>query len=89
MKELKQIIQINKHDDREKALMTLAQKLGVSTTRCANPNTGRVEEDIIIDRIYQAYALQYANRSWIIALISSVASVISAAAAWSVIFIGR
>jgi len=89
MKELKKIMKIRDYNERSTALLRLAQKLGVSTTRSVNASTGRTEENIIIERIQQAYIVKQACKTWLIAVTASIASVLSAIAAWVAIFVGK
>lgn len=86
MNKLKKIIQMKDRDQRVTELLKMAQDLGVSTVRTVDAYTGKHEEVILIERIQQALALKIAQRNWILALVSSIASVVSAITALIVIF---
>ena len=78
-------MKIDTPDERRERLMELAKDLGVSRTSLAT-STGIIEENILIERIEQRYTISLARRSWILALMSAIASVLSALAAWVAIY---
>lgn len=73
-------------DAREKGIKELAQKLGVSISG-AGRSSGLTDENILIERIEQRYTILLAKRGWMLAVISAIASVFSALAAWMAILI--
>lgn len=85
MNKLKRIIQKTEGNSKERreALRELAKDLGVSTTQIED-SAGRDSENVLIERIEQRYMCLTAWRTWKIALISAMASVFSALAAWIV-----
>ena len=68
--------------DREVALRELAQKLGCSLFSTYGGDGGKHLEEELIRRIQEAARSIRESRLWLIALISAIASVISALAAW-------
>ncbi len=87
MKELKKIMGIENISDREKALIHLANKMGVSISGLGSSSSAMIDENMLIERIEQRYIILLSRRSWILALIASIASVVSAVAAWIAIYI--
>ena len=56
--------------------------MGGTTTRSLNAETGRTVEDIIVSRIINLERANREEKLWIIALLSAIASILSALAAW-------
>jgi len=63
------------------ALLNEARRLGVSTDEIGTAS-GRVSEPILQERVRAAKIARWARNSWIVALISAAASLVSAIAAW-------
>lgn len=84
MKKLRRIMEIQDPDARVKGLIELAQKLGVSISYIES-DWGKVKENILIERIEQRYTILLSKRGWMLAVISAIASVFSALAAWMAI----
>ena len=63
-------------------VLKLAQELGVSTHGTLNPKTGRSDIPELQTRIINAQRAKREGRLWWVALISAVASMFSALAAW-------
>ena len=72
-------------DDRSSALRKLMGELGCSRTEILNPNSGRDVEPEMVRRIQDAARSIREYRMWWIALLSAIASVISALAAWTAV----
>ena len=71
-----------KRDDRSSALRKLMGELGCSRSEIMYPNSGRDVEPEMVRRIQEAARSIREHRLWRIALLSAIASVISALAAW-------
>jgi predicted xylose isomerase-like sugar epimerase len=82
VKKLKRIMQIENYDERTKQLADYARELGVSITRLVGVKDGKTDENIVWERIQQALIMQQGQKMWIIALLSAIASIVSALAAW-------
>ncbi len=78
---IKKIMTIKDRDKRDTALRVLAMRLGCSLSSTYTPDGKHVEEEVII-RIQEAARSIRESRLWLIALISAIASVFSALAAW-------
>ena len=76
------IIMTKDKSDREVALRKLARELGCSLSSTYDGNMDKHLEEEIIRRIQEAARSIRESRLWWIALISSIASAISALAAW-------
>jgi len=70
-----------KKDEREIELRKYAQALGVSLQGISDSD-GRFLEQELVERIINAERSLREHRLWIVALISSIASLLSALAAW-------
>ncbi len=68
--------------DEESEVLKLAQELGVSTHGTLNTQTGRSNIPELQTRIINAQRSMREGRLWWIALISAIASMLSAFAAW-------
>ena len=66
-------------------LIKQAKELGVSLDAVYSSN-GVLNEPVLQQRVRDVLNLSIAHRNWILALVSSIASVISAAAAWWAIY---
>ena len=66
----------------DEALFKQAKELGVSLSEIGGP----VNYAIVQKRVMEAILFRRSNRLWIIAVISAVASVVSAFAAWLAVF---
>lgn len=64
------------------ALIEEAEKLGVAIDGIYPADSLRIREGALQQRVRNAKNTKYAQMTWIIALISAIASVISAIAAW-------
>lgn len=84
MRRLKEIMKIENYDLRIKELSVLARDLGVPLLRVvgAEKIDGRTDEEVIVYRIQQAIILRQGRKMWLVALISAIASVLSALASW-------
>ena len=71
-----------KKEERGIELKKYLLSLGGSTTRSLNAKTGRTVEDIIVSRIIDLERSHREEKLWIIALLSAIASILSALAAW-------
>lgn len=67
------------------ALIKEAEKMGVAVDGIYGPNKDYVREGALQQRIRNAKNTKYAQLTWVIALVSAVASLISAIAAWTAI----
>ena len=56
--------------------------LGGTTTRTLNSQTGRIVEDIVVSRIIDLERSHREEKLWVIALLSAIAAILSALAAW-------
>jgi hypothetical protein len=83
---LKKIMKIGDSNKRELELLRLAQEIGVSTLQSVNAQTGRHEESILVERIQQGLLIHHANKMWIVALCSAIASAVSAIVSLVVVF---
>ncbi|MDZ4178401.1 MAG: hypothetical protein U1E29_04090 [Coriobacteriia bacterium] len=63
-------------------LTNRARELGVSLNYLVNPESGVTNEAELQRRVLEAERSARESRLWVVALVSAVASVISAAAAW-------
>lgn len=81
---LKTILTIHDRDEREKALRTLAQDLGCSLTSTYEVSSEHAKHlnDEVIRRIQEASRESRDSALWWIAVLSAIASVVSAIAAW-------
>lgn len=84
-KRLKGIMALDK-EEREIKLRELAQELGCSLQSSYTSNGKHLEEEMV-RRIREAARSIRESRLWWIALISAVASVLSALAAWSAVLV--
>jgi len=66
----------------ETEVLKLAQELGVSTHGTLNPNTGQHNIPELQSRIINAQRAIREGRLWWVAIISAIASMFSALAAW-------
>jgi hypothetical protein len=66
------------HNNRERKLRDLAQELGCSLSSTYQAETGKHIEEELVRRIQEAAREERDSRLWIIALISGIASVLSA-----------
>ena len=80
-KKFKEIMSISDKEKREVGLRTLANELGCSLSSTYTSD-GKHLEDEVIRRIQEAARSIHESRLWLIALISAIASVFSALAAW-------
>jgi len=80
-RKLKNIMALRK-EDRGVELKKYLTSLGGTTTRTLNTETGRTVEDIIVSRIINLERANREEKLWIIALLSAIASILSALAAW-------
>ena len=80
-KKLQNIMKLEK-EEREIELKKHLINLGGTTTRTLNAETGRTVEDIIVSRIQNLERSHREEKLWIIALLSAIASILSALAAW-------
>ncbi|HBO97461.1 MAG TPA: hypothetical protein DE315_06490 [Candidatus Omnitrophica bacterium] len=76
MKSIQKIMKISNREERLRELFALCNELGVSQERIHD--AGIVNEPVLEARIREAVSLRTAQRSWILALISCVVSVLSA-----------
>ena len=63
------------------ALLDEARKLGVSMDEIGT-SSGQISEPTLQERVRAAKVARWARNSWIVAVISSAASFVSAIAAW-------
>ncbi|PIV84033.1 MAG: hypothetical protein COZ28_00975 [Candidatus Moranbacteria bacterium CG_4_10_14_3_um_filter_44_15] len=68
-----------------KELLEEAEKLGVARDGINLPGSFHFREGALQQRVRNAKNTRYAQMTWIIALISAIASAISAIAAWTAI----
>lgn len=80
-KQIKKILATNDRDNRDVSLRTLANKLGCSISSTYTSDGKHLEEEVI-RRIHEAARSIRESRVWWIALISAIASALSALAAW-------
>ena len=80
-KKLQDIMKLQK-GEREIKLKEYLISLGGTTARSLNSETGRSVEDIIVSRIINLERSHREEKLWIIALLSAIASILSALAAW-------
>ena len=80
-RKLKNIMALRK-EDRGVELKKYLISLGGTTTRTLNAETGRTVEDIIVSRIISLERAHREEKLWIIALLSAIAIILSALAAW-------
>ena len=80
-KKLRRILSIQNLSERDKSLGELANSLGCSLTSTYE-ESGKYRVDEVVARIQTAARESRDSTLWLIALISAVASVISACAAW-------
>jgi hypothetical protein len=80
-RKLKNIMALRK-EDRGVELKKYLISLGGTTTRSLNAKTGRTVEDIIVSRIINLERSHREEKLWIVALLSAIASILSALAAW-------
>jgi len=83
-RKLKNIMKLQK-GEKEIELKKYLISLGGTTTRTLNAKTGRTVEDIIVSRIINLERSHREEKLWIIALLSAIASIFSALAAWYVV----
>ena len=81
MGKLEKIMQIKDKDEREIKLREYAKSLGCSLYASYTSNGIHLEHEIV-RRIREAEASQRQHKLWMIALISAIASFLSALAAW-------
>ena len=79
MKSIQKIMKISNREERLRELFALCNDIGVSQER--THDAGIVNEPILVARIREAESLRIAQRNWWIALISCIASAISASVA--------
>lgn len=79
MKKIQEIMKISDREERQRELFNLCGELGVSQERIHD--AGIVNEPILVARIREAESLRIAQRNWWLALISCIASAISASVA--------
>lgn len=77
-RKLRSILSVSNIADRDAALRTLAQELGCSMGSIYELQTGKLLEEELVHRIQEAAREERATSLWWVALISSVASVVSA-----------
>ena len=82
---IKKIMSIKDRDKREVALRELALELGCSLFSTYTPDGKHIEEEVI-RRIQEAARSIRESRLWLIALLSAIASIFSALAAWFAVF---
>ena len=80
-KKLKDIMKLPK-EKRDTKLKEFLISLGGSLTGLLNTKTGRYLEHGLVDRIINLVRLHREEKLWIIALLSAIASIFSALAAW-------
>jgi len=80
-KKLKDIRKLPK-EERDIKLKEFLISLGGSLTGLLNTKTGRYLEHGLVDRIINLVRLHREEKLWIIALLSAIASILSALAAW-------
>jgi hypothetical protein len=68
------------------ALLKRAEELGVSQHGLCTEKLGNTNEAILQQRVIEAERQQREHRLWLIAVISAIASVFSALAAWLAVF---
>ena len=73
--------------ERDVELRGLAEKLGCSLHSLVDPQTGKSSEVELVRRIRDANRSRREARLWIVALVSAVASVFAAAAAWAAVLL--
>lgn len=73
-----------KKEKQGQKLIEEAEKLGIATDGICTKN-GILREGALQQRIRNAKNIKYAQRTWIIALISTITSLVSAIAAWTAI----
>jgi predicted transcriptional regulator len=73
--------------EREVALRELAQQLGCSLSSTYGGDGGKHLEDELVRRIQEAARSIREARLWWIAVISAIASVVSALAAWTAVIL--
>ncbi len=80
----KKIKEIMEKDNKERILKLkeYARKLGCSLVGDYNARSDKFREDVIVARIINTERSNREEKLWIIALLSAIASVISALAAW-------
>ncbi len=84
-RKIKKIMSIKDRDKREVALREFAVKLGCSLSSTYTSDGKHLEEELI-RRIQEAARSIRESRLWLIALISAIASLFSALAAWFAVF---
>jgi len=82
---LKMIMTIADVNERKKELLVLAHDMGISVAGLQNDPNG-FKEHILVERIEQRELLLLAQKTWIIAFLSALTSLLSALAAWSLAF---
>ena len=87
MGDLEKIMQVKDEAERLIKLEHYGRKIGISYARMINMHTGKPEENMLVERIQQALSIRQGQRMWIIALCSAIASIISAVAAWTAVFL--
>ncbi len=80
-RQIKKIMTIKDTGKREATLREFAMKLGCSLFSTYTPDGKHIEEEVI-RRIQETARSIRESRLWLIALISAIASVFSALAAW-------
>lgn len=84
-RQIKKIMTIKDRDRRETALREFAMRLGCILSSTYTPDGKHIDEEVI-RRIHEAARSIRESRLWLIALISAIASVFSALAAWFAVF---
>ena len=80
-RKLKNIMKLQK-EEKEIELKKYLISLGGTTTRTLNSKTGRIVEDIVVSRIINLERSHREEKLWVIALLSAMAAILSALAAW-------
>ena len=80
-KKLKNIMKLPK-EDRNTRLVEYLIELGGSPTGISYSRTGRIAEQEVINKIINLERINREEKLWVIALLSAIASIISALAAW-------
>jgi hypothetical protein len=80
-KKLQNIMKLQK-EEKEIELKKYLISLGGTTARTLNSKTGRIVEDIVVSRIINLERSHREEKLWVIALLSAIAAILSALAAW-------
>ena len=88
-KRLRSILTIKNRDEQEVALRTFAESIGcsVDSTYIHSGDVSKHDTPEVIRRIREAARSQREEQLWVVAVLSAVASIISALAAWCAVLL--